>query len=45
MKKKKIIDIEEDDELDIYEDYDRLLEDDEIDAIEAGFMSGYRRAS
>jgi len=44
MKRKKV-DIEEDDELDIYEDYDRLLEDDEIEAFEAAFMSGYRRAS
>jgi len=44
MKLKKV-DIEERDELDIYEDYDRLLEDDEIDAIEAAFMFGYNCAS
>ena len=43
--KKKEPEIEHDDEINIYDDYDVLLEDDEIDSLEAGFMSGYRLAS
>ena len=36
------LETEYDEDIDIYDDYDQLLEDDVIDALEAGFMSGYQ---
>lgn len=33
------------DDTNIYEDWEQLLENDEIEAFEAGFMAGYNQAN